>query len=143
MKKYWDKINLEIIRIIKLRANIASKHKEDYIESAILQASLTEAALRTAITKKVGSKKKAFKKYWDGDAYFSQLIDYFELTGGRPSLIKRLREYNNLRNKIVHHILEYKNINELVSDAKKNYSMGKRLTMQLIKEVGLLEKNKS
>lgn len=140
MKKYWDKINLEIIKIIKLRANIACKYKEDYIESAILQASLTEAALRTAITTKVGSKKKAFKKYWDGDAYFSQLIDYFELTGGRPSLIKRLREYNNLRNKIVHHVLEYKNIHELVSDAKKNYSMGKRLTMQLFKEAGLLEK---
>jgi hypothetical protein len=141
MKKYWDKINLEIVKIIQLRANIAAgKQREAYIESAILQASLTEAALRTAITTKVGSKKKAFKKYWDGDAYFSQLIDYYELTGGRPIIIKRLREYNKIRNKIVHHILEYKNIYEPVSDAKKNFSMGKRLVMQLFKEAGLLEK---
>ncbi|MGB9005734.1 MAG: hypothetical protein WCB96_08430 [Candidatus Aminicenantales bacterium] len=141
MKKYWDKINLAIVNIIRLRAKIAAgMQREAYIESAILQASLTEAALRTAITTKVGSRKKAFKKYWDGDAYFSRLIDYFELTGGRPSIIKRLREYNKNRNKIVRHILEYKNIHELVSDAKKNYSMGKRLVMQLSQEAGLSEK---
>lgn len=142
MKKYWDKINLKIIRVIRLRAGIASKHKEDYIEAAILQASLTEAALRTAITGKIGSRKKAFKKYWDGDAYFSQLIDYFELAGGRSNLIKRLREYNNIRNRIVHHTLEYSSIQELVKDAKKNYLLGKRLTMQLLKEAGLLKKLK-
>lgn len=140
MKKYWDKINLEIIGIIQLRAGIASKHKEDYIEAAILQASLTEAALRTAITTKVGSRKKAFKKYWDGEAYFSQLIDYFELAGGTSGLIKRLRDYNNLRNKIVHHVLEYQNIHELISDARTNYLLGRRLTTQLFKDIGLLKK---
>ncbi len=141
MKKYWDKINLSIVKIIQLRANIAGgRQREAYIESAILQASLTEAALRIAITAKVGSKKKALKKYWDGDAFFSQLINYFELAGGRPSIIKRLREYNKNRNKIVHHILEYKNIHELVSDSKKNYSMGKRLVIQLFKEAGLPKK---
>lgn len=140
MRKYWDKINLEIIQRIKLRASIASKHKEDYIEAAILQASLTEAALRTAITTSVGSRKKAFKKYWDGDVYFSQLIDYFELSGGRPSLVKRLREYNELRNNIVHRVLEYENIHKLIIDAKINYFVGKRLTMQLFKDAGLLKK---
>ncbi len=140
MKKYWNKINAELVKIIRLRARNASKNNEDYIEAAILQASLTEAALRIAITAEVGSRKKAFRKYWDGDAYFSQLIDYFELSGGQPSLIKRLREYNNLRNKIVHHVLEYKNIKEIVEDARKNYFMGKRLTIQLIKSAGFLPK---
>lgn len=139
MKKYWDKINLEIVGIIQLRARIASKHKEDYVEAAILQVSLTEAALRIAITTKVGSRKKAFKRYWDGDAYFSQLIDYFELSGGSSGLIKRLRKYNNLRNKIVHHMLEYKNIHELIIDAKTNYLLGKRLATQLFKVAGLLK----
>lgn len=140
MKKYWDNINLEILKIIRLRAEIASKNHEDYIEAAILQATLTEVALRTAITTKVGSRRRAFRKYWDGDAYFSQLIDYLELSGGSPSLVRQLRVYNNLRNKIVHHALEYQNIHKLVDDAKNNYRMGKRLTMQLFKDAGLLKK---
>lgn len=142
MKKYWDKINLEIVWDIKSKASIASEHKEDYIEAAILQASLTEAALRAAIASRVGSRKKVFKKYWDGDAYFSQLTDYFELLGVGSGLAKRLREYNKTRNKIVHHTLEYQNINDLIHAAKKNYFLGKRVMNQLFKDAGLIEKSK-
>lgn len=141
MQKYWDKINLKITEDIILKASIASEH-EDYIEAAILQASLTEGALRIAITSKVGNRKKAFKKYWDGDAYFSQLTDYFELVGGGTGLVKRLREYNIARNRIVHHTLEYQNINNLIKTVQNNYFLGKRIMKQLLKSAGFPEKSK-
>lgn len=132
MGKYWKKLNTKIGWFVKLRADIAGKKNEDFIESAILQASLVEAALRMAITNKVGSRKKSFKKYWDGDARFEQLINYFELSGGQKKLIERLRIYNNTRNRIVHHTMR-----TLVKEAKKNYLLGKRLENKLYKEAGL------
>lgn len=76
-------------------------------------------------------------KYWDGDAHFSQLIDYFELSGGKKSLVDSLRRYNKQRNMIVHHILEYKSIHDLVKDAKENFQLGREMSTQLIKDAGL------
>ena len=136
MKKYWKKINLKIVSAIGLRANIACKKHEDYIEAAILQTALVEAMLRISITDKTGSRSKRFKKYWDGDARFSQLIDYYELLGGEKSLIKKLRNYNKLRNKIVHHAVEYSSIHKLVADAKRNYLLGEQIERLMLKKMG-------
>ncbi|MCJ7805042.1 hypothetical protein MUP46_00075 [Patescibacteria group bacterium] len=139
MANYWRKLNLKIVPHVEMRAKIASGYNEDYIEASILQAASLEAALRTSITTIVGSRKKNFKKYWDGDYRFSQLIDIYELLGGRKALVERLRQYNKERNKIVHHIYEFKSIHELVGAAKSNFRLGRKTTNQLIKEHRLLE----
>jgi hypothetical protein len=139
MANYWKKLNLKIVPHIEMRARISSGYNEDYIEASILQAASLEAALRTSITTIVGSRKKNFKKYWDGDYRFSQLIDIYELLGGRKAVVERLKLYNKGRNMIVHHIYEFKSIHELVSTAKTNFRLGKRITNQLIKEHRLRE----
>lgn len=107
MKNYWDKINLELSSILRMRSKIASEVHEDHIEALVLQVPVVEAFLRTAITKKIGHEKKSHKKYWDGDAKFSDLIKYYELLGGEEKLIDELIRYNTVRNKIIHSILQY------------------------------------
>ncbi len=114
MANYWDKLNLKNVSALHLRARIASEVQDDHIEGLVIQAALIEGLLRTAITIKVGSRKRTHKKYWDGDAKFSQLITYYELLDGKRDLIKLLTAYNSSRNKIVHHSLQFPSINSLI-----------------------------
>jgi len=80
---YWKKVNIRLSRVIADRAAaLRYMPSEAYLEAAILQAALVEGALRIGITSKVGSRRKVFKKYWDGDGRFAELIDYYELLGG-------------------------------------------------------------
>ncbi len=85
MSKYWDKLNLKNVSGLHMRARIASEIQEDYIEGLVIQAALIEALLRIVITNKVGSRRRTHKKYWDGDAKFSQLIIYYELRKGKET----------------------------------------------------------
>lgn len=135
MSKYWDKINLDTIQNIRLRSRIASEVHEDYIEGLILQAALMESLLRIAITVKVG-RKRTHKKFWDGDAKFSQLIIYYDLLGGDRRIIRKLEQYNLIRNKLVHHPLRYASMSNLVEDAKLAYELGRGLSKKLLRAAG-------
>lgn len=136
MAKYWDKINLQTIGNIRLRARIASEVNEDHIGALVLQASLVEALLRVVITNQVGARRRTHKKYWDGDAKFSQLITYHELLGGKSALIKDLTKYNTTRNKIVHEALHYSSIKALIEEAEFCYQLGLILSTRLLRTAG-------
>lgn len=136
MKNYWDKINLELASTLRMRSKIASEVHEDYIEALVLQVPVLEAFLRTAITEKIGHKKKSHKKYWDGDSKFSELIKYYELLGGEEKLIDDLIRYNSIRNKIIHSTLQYSSIKTLIKDAKSNYELGIKLIKKFLKILG-------
>jgi hypothetical protein len=136
MANYWNKLNLKNVSALHMRARIASEVQEDHIEGLVIQAVLIEALLRTAITVKVGSRKRTHKKYWDGDAKFSQLITYYELLNGKSDLIKLLIIYNGSRNKIVHRALEFTSIKSLIEEAKKTYVLGKQIDKKLLRIVG-------
>ena len=137
MAKYWDKLNLKNVSGLHMRARIASEVQEDYIEGLVIQAALIEALLRMAITDKVGSRRHTHKKYWDGDANFSQLINYYELLDGKRDLIKLLSAYNASRNKVVHDALKYPSLTALIEDAKKTYNLGKEIDKKLLRTVGV------
>jgi hypothetical protein len=136
MAKYWDKLNLKNVNGLHMRARVASEVQEDYIEGLIIQAALIEALLRTAITNKVGSRRRTHKKYWDGDARFSRLIAYYELLGGKRDLVKSLVAYNSARNKIVHSALQYSSIKALIEEAKQTYGLGKEIDKKLLRVIG-------
>ena len=136
MAKYWDKININMGGALRMRAKIATERNEDHIEALVLQASLVEIFLRIAITNQVGAKKRSHKKYWDGDAKFSQLVMYHELLGGKKDLIKDLARYNTIRNKIIHETVQYSSIHALILDAKLNYELGLTLMKRLMKFSG-------
>lgn len=136
MANYWDKLNLENVSALHTRARIASEVQEDHIEGLVIQAALIEALLRTAITNKVGSRRRTHKKYWDGDAKFSQLITYYELLDGKRDLIKLLAAYNSSRNKIVHHALQFPSMKSLIEEAKKTYALGKQIDKKLLRIIG-------
>lgn len=136
MKNYWDKINLELASTLRIRSKIASEVHEDYIEALVLQVPVLEAFLRTAITKKIGHEKNSYKKYWDGDSKFSELIKYYELLGGEEKLIDDLIRYNNIRNKIIHSTLQYSSIKTLIKDARSNYELGTKLIKKFLKILG-------
>lgn len=133
MKNYWDKINLELAGTLRMKSKIASEVHEDHVEAMVLQVPVVEAFLRTAITEKVGHEKKTHKKYWDGDAKFSDLIKYYELLGGEEKLIDELIRYNTVRNKIIHSTLQYSSIKTLIKDAKSNYESGIKLIKKFFK----------
>lgn len=137
MKNYWDKINLELSGVLRMRSKIASEVHEDHIEALVLQVPVVEAFLRTAITEKVGHEKKSHKKYWDGDAKFSDLIKYYELLGGEEKLIDELIKYNTIRNKIIHSTLQYSSIKTLIRNAKANYELGIKLIKKFFKILGI------
>lgn len=136
MSKYWDKLNLKNVSGLHSRARIASEVQEDYIEGLIIQAALIEALLRIAITNEVGSRRRSHKKYWDGDARFSQLIAYYELLDGKRDLVKLLTKYNSARNKIVHSPLQYSSIKALIEEAKETYNLGKEIDKKLLRTAG-------
>jgi hypothetical protein len=135
-KDYWDKINLKLSSTLRMRSKMASEINEDHIEALVLQVPVLEAFLRTAITGKIGHEKKSHKKYWDGDAKFSDLIKYYELLGGEEKLIDELIRYNSVRNKIIHSTLQYPSIKALIGDAKLNYEFGTKLIKKFIKILG-------
>lgn len=132
MKNYWEKINENIVGKIRLRSRIAAEVNEDYIEAMVLQAAALEAMLRGLITLKVGKEKISHKKYWNGDAKFSELINYYELLDGENNIIKSLTKYNSIRNKIIHKPHNYTSINLLVKDAKNNYELGLKLAKKML-----------
>ena len=136
MSKYWEKLNLKTVKALHLRAKIASEVQEDYIEGLVIQAALVEALLRVAITSKTGSRRRTHKKYWDGDAKFSQLITYYELLEGERDTIKLLVRYNTSRNKVVHDALKYPSIKALIEEAKETYNLGKKIDKKLLKSLG-------
>jgi hypothetical protein len=136
MAKYWDKLNPKNIGALHMRARIASEVQEDHIEGLIIQAALLEALLRIAITIKVGPRRRTHKKYWDGNAKFSQLIAYYELLDGKRELIKSLDKYNIYRNKIVHSALQYPSIKALIEEARKTYNLGKEIEKKLLRVAG-------
>ncbi|MEY4602222.1 MAG: hypothetical protein RL292_163 [Candidatus Parcubacteria bacterium] len=136
MNNYWDKVNLKLSSILRMRSKIASEVHEDHIEALVLQVPVVEALLRTAITEKIGHEKKSHKKYWDGDSKFSDLIKYYELLEGNEKLIDELVRYNTIRNKIIHSTLQYSSIKTLITDAKSNYELGIRLIKKFLKILG-------
>lgn len=136
MNNYWDKINLKLSSTLRIRSKIASEVHEDHIEALVLQVPIVEALLRTAITRKVGHESKSHKKYWDGEARFSELIKYYELLGGEEKTIDELIRYNTIRNKIIHSTLQYSSIKTLIKDAKSNYALGIKLINKILKILG-------
>ena len=126
---YLGHLDNKIIGELGRHIHIRGIHEGQFLEVAILEAAFVEFMLRVNIFKKVSKKKElvidnSARKYWDGQASFSQLVDYYELLGGLKSTVRELRQYNALRNSIVHHLLEYKSIKKLYSDAKTCYKKG-------------------
>jgi hypothetical protein len=130
--KYWNKLNVDIAFSLRSRAEISAANG-DYIQASIIHAALLEAMLRIAITEITGVDRERYRKYWDGDAKFHQLVDYYELLGGNARLVDRLRAYNKARNRLVHRILEFKDEEMLNKVAKKNYEQSKELSAELVR----------
>ncbi len=126
---YLGKLDSQIISELGQYIHVQGIHQGQFIEASILEAAFVEFMLRISIFKKA-SRKKNFseenmgRKYWDGQSMFAQLVDYYELLGGFASIAQELRKYNSQRNKIVHHLLEYNSVKNLLSDAKACYKQG-------------------
>lgn len=138
--KYLGKLNKDILSELGMYIHAQGVHLGNFLEAAILEAAFVEFMLRALIFKKI-AKKKNFadqfgSKYWDGDAKFSQLIDYYELLGGKTKTAQKLRQYNTLRNCIVHKLLEYNSIKKILMDAKSCYKHGIIIESELRVEAG-------
>ena len=115
---------------------MASEVNGDHIEALVLQTASLEMMLRLLITTFVGKRKKTHKKYWDGDAKFSQLISFYELLGGKPSIVAELVTYNARRNKIIHNTLHYESIEALMKEAQATYKDGVALSKKILRLLG-------
>ncbi|MDQ5893343.1 MAG: hypothetical protein QG640_355 [Patescibacteria group bacterium] len=70
-------------------------------------------------------------KYWNSNEssiYLSQLTDYYELLDGNSTLIKNLREFNTLRNNIIHNaIKKFNSPQALERELEKVVNIGQNL----------------